>query len=65
MSCPLIFVLSLGLFSFCWFALFNFDMMGFVLSYYTLFCYVSKKENMVKIKAETNNCAQALRDSCS
>ena len=56
---------SLGCFSSYRVALPNFDMMGFVLSYYTLFCYVSKKENMVKIKAETNNCAQALRDSCS
>lgn len=38
-SRSLILIASLGLFSFCWLVLSNFDVMVFVLSY-ILFCYI-------------------------
>jgi hypothetical protein len=40
MSGSLGFVPSFGIFSFCWFALFDFNVTGLFLSYYVLFCYV-------------------------
>jgi hypothetical protein len=44
MIASLILVPSLGLFSFHWFVLSNFNVIGFVLSYYIIFCYILMNE---------------------